>query len=220
MSFIMLLLCIRSYADDSIMDIVSEDDLNVYNAETGEEALLLDQVADGYVQAEPENSVTSDSAGGGVDDSEEYVVVLTPEPTPTPSPEPTPTPTLEPTPTPTLEPISSPDVTPDMSQYLTTNDLAELLLALVDDDEEAETSTDSPVETDEPAEEILEDESDATPSPVPSDDDEIIDATEETETMSFEEELLTSMGYLEGFLLFFVVVILCYFTYKFFRMFF
>lgn len=37
---------------------------------------------------------------------------------------------------------------------------------------------------------------------------------------AYESELLTVLGSIQGYLLFFVVVLLCYFAYKFFRMFF
>lgn len=36
----------------------------------------------------------------------------------------------------------------------------------------------------------------------------------------FETEALTVLGNIQGYLIFFIVVLLCYFTYKFFRMFF
>lgn len=42
----------------------------------------------------------------------------------------------------------------------------------------------------------------------------------EGETMSFDEEVLNTLGNIYGILLFFVVVILAYFVYKFFRIFF
>ena len=37
---------------------------------------------------------------------------------------------------------------------------------------------------------------------------------------AYESELLTVLGSIQGYLLFFVVVLLCFFAYKFFRMFF
>lgn len=41
-----------------------------------------------------------------------------------------------------------------------------------------------------------------------------------TEYTAYEQEVLTTLGNIWGILIFFVVVILCYFTYKFFRIFF
>lgn len=53
---------------------------------------------------------------------------------------------------------------------------------------------------------------------------EVVEAIDYTEQLTaiFNQltELVNASGYISGFLLFFVVVVLCYFVYKFFRVFF
>ena len=56
---------------------------------------------------------------------------------------------------------------------------------------------------------------DVTPTPEPTPE-----ATPDPEEMTYEDELLTTLGNIQGMLIFFVVVLLCFFSYKFFRMFF
>ena len=203
---------------------VEEGVSDVYDSSFGEEVVFSDSLDFGNDQAESGIVSGSDSVLSSDSLDQVIVIVVTPEPSSVPDVTPTP------------EPVASSNPDLDSSDYdtVSNSDLLRVLELLastqvnsgvVGDDEESdeldeEAATSSPVPTEDAMDEADELSEEAEEDDEADEDDEVIDVEEDVEYMTFEDELLNTLGYVKGFLLFFVVVVLCFFTYKFFRIFF